>query len=90
MKTSLPAAVIAPIVLNLAYVHANTFTSPTAVSIIIDGSGQQPTSTFTHLIVDPTQLALDWLDLSRHVLPNAEPLTSDERASINDFFWSHF
>jgi hypothetical protein len=90
MKPSLPAAIIAPMIFNFGYTHANTFTSPTAVSILIDGSSQQPTAMFAALETDSIHFALDWLDLSRHVLPNAEPLTPDERSSINEFFWSHF
>jgi hypothetical protein len=90
MKPSLPAAVIAPIILNLGYAQANTFTSPTAVSIVIDGSGQQPTATFAAVETDSAYSALDWLDLSKAVLPDAKPLTPDERSSINEFFWSHF
>jgi hypothetical protein len=90
MKPSLPVAIIAPMIFNLGYAHANTFTSPTAVSILIDGSSQQPTATFATVETDSIHFALDWLDLLRHVLPNVERLTPDERSSINEFFWSHF
>lgn len=90
MKPSLPVAIIAPMIFNLGYAHGNTFTSPTAVSILIDGSSQQPTATFAAVETDSTHFALEWLDLSIHVLPNVEPLTPDERSSINEFFWSHF
>jgi len=90
MKRSLPAALIAPMILNLGYTHANTFTAPTAVSILIDGSSQQPTAMFAAVESDSIHAALDWLDLSKHVLPDAKPLTADERLSINEFFWSHF
>ena len=38
----------------------------------------------------PHETALDWLSLSREVLPEAHPMTADERTSINEFFWSHF
>ena len=34
--------------------------------------------------------ALDWLMLAKETLPNITSLTSEERGSINDFFWSHF
>jgi hypothetical protein len=60
------------------------------VSIVIDGSGQQPTATFAAVETDSAYSALDWLDLSKAVLPDAKPLTPDERSSINEFFWSHF
>ena len=33
---------------------------------------------------------LDWMRLARETLPNATHLTPEERASINEFFWSHF
>jgi hypothetical protein len=90
MKPSLPAAIIAPIVLNFGYAQANEFTWPTAVSIVIDGSGHQPTATFAAAEDAFGYSAFDWLDLAKAVLPDAEPLTPDERSSINEFFWSHF
>ena len=34
--------------------------------------------------------ALDWMSLAKEALPNAMPLTPEERVSINEFFWSHF
>jgi len=34
--------------------------------------------------------ALDWVRLSKETLPNATPLTPEERISINEFFWFHF
>ena len=34
--------------------------------------------------------ALDWMMLARDILPKATPLRPEERASINEFFWSHF
>jgi hypothetical protein len=35
-------------------------------------------------------IALDWMRLVKQTLPNAMPLTREERVSINKFFWSHF
>ncbi len=32
----------------------------------------------------------DWMWLAKETLPNATPLTPEERFSINEFFWSHF
>lgn len=91
MRTTLPAAVIAPIILNLGYSQASTFKSPTAVSVVVDTTESQPTVTFQPVQIDSAYLlALDWLDLSKTVLANAQPLTAEERSSINDFFWSHF
>jgi hypothetical protein len=34
--------------------------------------------------------ALHWMRLAKETLPNATPLTREERLSINEFFWSHF
>jgi hypothetical protein len=42
------------------------------------------------LSVEGHSAALDWMMLAKEALPNATPLTSDERVSINEFFWSHF
>ena len=90
MKQTFPA-IIAPIILNLAYAQANTFAPPTSVSVVVETTEPQPTATFKAAQIDSAYLlALDWLDLSRTVLPNAQPLSAEERSSINDFFWSHF
>lgn len=35
-------------------------------------------------------IPLDWMRLAKDILPNATPLTPEERVSINEFFWSHF
>jgi hypothetical protein len=91
MKPTFPAAIIAPIILNLGYTQANTFSSPTAVSVLVETTESQPTITFKAAQIDSAYLlALDWLDLSKTVLANTQPLTAEERSSINDFFWSHF
>lgn len=34
--------------------------------------------------------ALDWIALAEEALPEARPMTSEERKSINAFFFSHF
>lgn len=91
MKPALPAVIIAPLVLNLAYARENTFRPPTAVSILVETTEQQPTATFKAAPIDSSYLAaLDWLELSKAVLADAQPLTAEERSSINGFFWSHF
>ena len=90
MKQTFPA-VIAPIILNLAYAQVNTFASPTSVSVVVEATEPQPTATFKAAQIDSAYLlALDWLDLSKTVLATAQSLTAEERSSINDFFWSHF
>ena len=33
---------------------------------------------------------LDLMRLAKETLPNATPLTPEERVSINECFWSHF
>ena len=35
-------------------------------------------------------MPLDLMRLAKETLPNATPLTPEERVSINEFFWSHF
>ena len=34
--------------------------------------------------------ALGLMRLAKETLPNATPLTPEERVSVNEFFWSHF
>jgi hypothetical protein len=85
-------AIIVPLFINLSYAHAKTFQSGTAISVVMQASEQQPTATFDagDQLIPVYSGALDWLALSKAILPNAEPLAPDERASINEFFWSHF
>jgi hypothetical protein len=74
------------------YSQAKRFEAGTAASIKIESMEQQPTMTFAVEIEKPAphETALEWLSLSRDVLPNAQPMTAEERSSINEFFWSHF
>jgi len=34
--------------------------------------------------------SLDLMRLATEALPNATPLTPEERVSVNEFFWFHF
>jgi hypothetical protein len=74
------------------YSQAKRFEAGTAASIKIESMEQQPTMTFAVEVekFPARDSALDWLSLSREVLPNAQPMTTEERSSINEFFWSHF
>ena len=86
MKQTFPA-IIAPIILNLAYAQANTFASPTSVSVVIEATEPQPTATFKAMQIDSAYLlALDWLDLSKTVLPSAQPLAKVPRGGARSFF----
>jgi hypothetical protein len=81
-----------PLYSDDVYGVTRRFSSNTAISVVNRGVERQPTATFE--VESPLDLAhqaaLDWLALSKDVLPNASPLTPEERASINEFFWSHF
>ena len=39
---------------------------------------------------DSKSTPLDLMRLAKETLPNATPLTPEERVSINEFFWSRF
>ena len=91
-KLTIPTLAI-PLYISLApYSQAKRFEAGTASSIKIESREDQPTMTFAVGAEksSPHETALDWLSLSREVLPDAQPMTDDERSSINDFFWSHF
>ncbi len=95
MKLSIPTLVVTcvPLYASLApYGQAKRFEAGTAASIKIESREEQPTMTFAveAAKTSPHESALDWLSLSQEVLPEARPMTADERSSINDFFWSHF
>lgn len=92
MNLAIPTLAI-PLYVSLApYSQAKRFEAGTAASIKTESREQQPTMTFAVEVEKPSphETALDWLLLSREVLPDARPMTADERSSINDFFWSHF
>ncbi len=83
-------AIAVPVLLNLAYVQPMTLDSSTAMSIVMKGCESRPTAMFNAQRPNSATLALDWLEFGTAALPNAQPLTAEERASINDFFWSQF
>jgi hypothetical protein len=86
------AAIRVPPSLVFAYLVGSLVGHGTATTISIGGVEQRPTATFDleAQIKSDHGLALDWLAFSKAVLPSARPLTPDERASVNEFFWSHF
>ena len=92
MNLTIPTLAI-PLYVSLApYSQAKRFEAGTAASIKTESREGQPTMTFAVEVAKPSphETALDWLSLSREVLPDARPMTADERSSINEFFWSHF
>ena len=62
------------------------------MSLMYEVRQQVPTSVldFSMEVEPQHSSALDWVSLGREVLPNSSPLTVEERASVNAFFWSHF
>lgn len=92
MNLAIPSTAISLCVSLSPYGQAKRFEPGTAASIRIESREEQPTMTFAVEAAKPSphETALDWLALSREVLPDAQPMTADERSSINDFFWSHF
>ena len=87
------SAITVAVMLDLAgHAKGECYRPGTATSIIYKGQKQFPTDTFDlSLKVDPEHIAaLDWVSLGKEVLPDAKPLTAEERASVNEFFWSHF
>jgi hypothetical protein len=64
----------------------------TAVSLVYEHRAHTPIAAFSSLNAANSQHtdALEWLTLGSAAIPEAKPLTSEERASINEFFWSHF
>lgn len=83
-------AIVIPVLLNSAYVQPMTLDNRTAMSIVMKGCEQRPTATYTAEQPNSATLALDWLEFSISAMPNAQPLSAKERASVNDFFWSQF
>lgn len=95
MNLTIPtlAVTCVPLYASLAsYGQAKRFEVGTAASIKIESHELQPTMTFAVGAekISSHEAALDWMSLSSEVLPDARPMTADERSSINEFFWSHF
>ena len=75
-----------------SYEEDRTYRPTNAASITFDVRQEFPTGVFdlTESLESQHSNALDWISLSREVLPNATPLTVEERVSISEFFWSQF
>jgi hypothetical protein len=75
-----------------SYEGKRTYRPPTAASVTYELRQEFPTGflDFSQEVEPKHSNALDWISLGREVLPNATPLTAEERASVNEFFWAHF
>ena len=72
--------------------NGSGYRQSTATSVIYEGRESLPLEAMEleALSVEGHSAALDWMMLAKEALPNATPLTPEERNSINEFFWSHF
>jgi hypothetical protein len=83
-------AIAVPVLLNLSYMQPMTLDNTTSVSLVMKGYEHRPTAVFNAQQSNSTTRALEWLEFAKSALPNALPLTAEERGSINTFFWSQF
>ena len=82
-----------PLLINAAnFGNGQGYRQTTVTSVIYEGRESLPLqATELKELSPPIQsAALDWMMLAKETLPNASPLTPEERVSINEFFWSHF
>lgn len=82
-----------PLLFNPAqFGNGSGYVQSTATSVVYEGSESLPLEAIEleALTFENHTAALDWMLLAKEALPNTTPLTSDERSSINEFFWSHF
>ena len=82
-----------PLLMNVAdFGNGQGYRQTTVISIIYEGRESLPleATELEELSVPTQNAALDWMMLAKETLPNATPLTPEERVSINEFFWSHF
>ena len=87
-----PEVVIAKWLDQADCVGANSYSPATAISLVYVREARLPVEMFD---IGATQTSrhvnsLDWISLSRTAMPNARPMTTEERQSVNRFFWSHF
>ena len=82
-----------PLLFNGAkFGNGGGYRQTTVVSVIYEGRESVPleATELKELSFPSQSAALDWMSLAKETLPNATPLTPEERVSINEFFWSHF
>lgn len=82
-----------PLLINVAnFGNGHGYRQTTATSIVYAGQRSLPlgATELDELSLPVQSAALEWMMLAKETLPNATPLTPDERVSINEFFWSHF
>jgi hypothetical protein len=72
--------------------NGSGYRQSTAISVVYEGRESLPLKAMdlNALSIESHSAALDWMLLAKETLPNVTPLTSEERGSINEFFWSHF
>jgi hypothetical protein len=92
MSIAAPEIVMAKWLDHAEYTGEGSFSPTTAASVVYVRESELPLEFFsTFACGEPVHAAsLDWISLSRAVLPNARSMTSSERRSVNEFFWSHF
>ncbi len=82
-----------PLLINAAnFDNGQGYRQTTVTSVIYEGRESLPlrATVLEELSLQSQSAALDWMMLAKDTLPNAAPLTPEERVSINEFFWSHF
>ena len=82
-----------PLLFNPAqFGNGSGYRQSTATSVVFEGRESLPleASELEALSIESHSAALDWMMLAKGALPNITCLTSEERSSINEFFWSHF
>ena len=77
---------------SASFGNGQGYRQTTVSSVVYEGQESLPlqATDLEELLLPIQSAALDWMMLTKETLPNATPLTPEERASINEFFWSHF
>jgi len=87
------ATLVLPLLIHLAdFSNGDGYRQTTASSVVYRGQKSMPlrATELDELSFSSQNAALEWMMLAKDALPDATPLTPDERVSINEFFWSHF
>ncbi|MEX0806767.1 MAG: hypothetical protein WD688_26120 [Candidatus Binatia bacterium] len=82
-----------PLLFNPAqFGNGSGYRQSTATSVVYEGCESLPLKAMEldALSIEEHSAALHWMMLAKEALPNVTSLTSEERGSINEFFWSHF
>lgn len=95
LSATATAALVVPLTFGAPVLQGGRCIEPTnAVSVEFTTQERYPVQAIS--IVAPAdekgmiEDSMEWLALGQAVIPDARPMTPEERSAVNEFFWSQF